>query len=140
VPFRRKRDDQTTPQQSVNIRDVSGSAVTVGTGNYTLHGSTMDGAPPRTLDQAISALRTAIEAKGGELAPAALEQAERLDQAAKHEPPDAKALAAGREWFMNHLPALLPAVVEVAEHPSVDTALKAAGEVIRGGAGSGASG
>lgn len=135
MPFRRKRDDQTAPQPSVNIvRDVRESAVAVGTGNTVLHGSTMEGSPAQaaTLDQAIAALRAAIESKGGELKLAALEQAGRLDQAANSEPPDAKALAASREWFMKHLPALLPAVAEVAEHPSVETALKAAGQVIRG--------
>ncbi|MEY9931233.1 hypothetical protein ABH926_005882 [Catenulispora sp. GP43] len=143
MPFRRKRDNQAAPQPSVSVvRDVTGSAVAIGTGNTVLHSSTMKGSPAQsaTLDQAIAALRVAIESKGGELKPAALEQAGRMDQAANSAPPDAKALAASREWFMNHLPALLPAVAEVAEHPSVETALKAAGQVIRGGTGSEAAG
>ena len=43
--------------------------------------------------------------------------------------PDVTAIVRVRDWFGRHLPLILPAVLEVLTHPTIDTAIKAAGQV-----------
>jgi len=84
------------------------------------------------LDEAIAAVHRLVETQAGSLLPSAMSQVVALDRAAKADPPDATVIAEVRDWFTRNLPLILPAVLEVAAHPTVDTALKAAAQVAQG--------
>jgi hypothetical protein len=128
VPLKRKRDQQEPViPQSVSISGVHGGAVSVGSYNYTVQGSRSEaGAAALQLDEAIAAVRRLVEAQAGSLAEPALGQVAALEQAARADPPDSSMIDTVCGWFMRNLPAILPAVLEVTAHPSVDTAIKAA--------------
>lgn len=126
MPWIRKRDQQQTPQQPVSISDINNSAVAVGSANYVVQGSSVQAAP---LDDALRALRALVQEKAGSQAPDALSQVDVLEVAAKADPPDLPAIARVRGWFTRNLPALLPGVLEVIAHPTLDGAAKAAAEI-----------
>jgi hypothetical protein len=130
VPWRRKRDQQSPAiPQSVSISDIHSSAVAVGSYNYTVQGSSVEaGAAAAQLDDAIAAVRRLVEDQAGSLAAPALGQVAVLDQAARADPPDSTMIDAVCGWFTRNLPAILPAVLEVAAHPTVDTAIRAAAQ------------
>jgi hypothetical protein len=134
VPWRRKRDQQAPAlPQSVSISGIHSSAVAVGSNNYTVQGSSVPAGPTAVqLDEAIAAVRCLIETQAGSLMPAAMSQVAALDWAAKADPPETTVLAEVRDWFTRNLPLILPAVLEVAAHPTVDTAIKAAAQVAQG--------
>jgi hypothetical protein len=127
MPWTRKRG-QRTPDK-VNISGVHNSAVAVGTGNYTVQGSTV---APGPLDETLKKLRAQIEADAGDQVNAALEQAGLLERAAKANPPDLGAIARVRGWFQHNLPTIAPAVAGVFAHPTVADAIKAAAEIAAG--------
>lgn len=84
------------------------------------------------LDEAIAAVRCLVETQAGSLMPSAMRRVAALDRATKADPPDTTVIAEVRDWFTHNLPLILPAVLEVAAHPTVDTALKAAAQVAQG--------
>lgn len=127
MPWTRKRD-QRMPE-NVSISGLNNSAVAVGSGNYTVQGSSV---APGPLDKALGVLRAEIEACAGDQAGAALEQAGLLERAAKANPPDLTAIARARGWFQHNLPVIVPAVAGVLAHPTVDAAIKAAAEIAAG--------
>jgi enamine deaminase RidA (YjgF/YER057c/UK114 family) len=131
MPWKRKQAQQSPPlPQSVSISGIHSSAVSVGTGNYTVQGSSVESGPAAAqLDEALAALRHRIQAQGGNLTQSALGQAAELDQAAKADPPDATVIARVRDWFERHLPSVLPAVLAVVAHPTIDAAIMAAGQI-----------
>jgi hypothetical protein len=137
VPWRRKRDQQPPAlPQSVSISGIRNSAVAVGSGNYTVQGSSVEAAPAmQGPDDAIAAVRRLVEIQAGNLAEPALSQVAELDQAVKADPPDTTVIAEVREWFTRNLPSILPAVLEVAAHPTVDTAIRAAAQIAQAQAG-----
>lgn len=126
MPWFRKRDQRQTPPQPVSISGISNSAVAVGSGNYAVQGSSVQGV---SLDEALRALRALIQEQAGGDAPDALSQVDVLEVAAKASPPDLSAIDRVRGWFTRNLPALLPGVLEVIAHPTLDTAAKAAAEI-----------
>jgi hypothetical protein len=87
------------------------------------------GAAAAQLDQALATVRYLIEAQAAGQAQSALSQVDLLDRAVKNDPPDVTAIVRVRDWFGRHLPLILPAVLEVLAHPTIDTAIKAAGQV-----------
>ena len=127
MPWTRKRGVRTP--DSVNISGVNNSAVSVGTGNYTVQGSTV---APGSLDDSLKALRAQIQAEAGDHVQAALEQASILERAAKANPPDLTAIARVRGWFRHNLPVIAPALTGVLAHPTIDAAVKAAAEIAAG--------
>jgi hypothetical protein len=127
MPWTRKRG-QRTPDK-VNISGVHNSAVAVGSGNYTVQGSSVVSAP---LDESLSFLRAQIEAHAGNQRKEALEQAGILERAAKSDPPDLTAIVRVRNWFQSNLPVIAQAMAGVLAHPAIDTAIKAAAEIAAG--------
>jgi hypothetical protein len=134
VPWKRKRDQQApAPPQSVIISGIRSSAVAVGSNNCAVQGSSVPTGPiMMQLDEAIAAVRCLVETRAGSLMPSAMSQVSALDRAAKADPPDITVIAEVRDWFTRNLPLILPAVLEVAAHPTVDTAIKAAAQVAQG--------
>jgi hypothetical protein len=132
---RRKPRDPALPS-SLNISGVSGGSmvVGVGSGNTFVQGSTLSGDAAQ-LERALTALRDQVEAKAGPLKGPALEQVAALGQAAKSDPPDVGGVKRAREWFMDNLPSIVPALAEVLVNPSVDSAVKAAAHIAEGSAG-----
>ena len=132
MPWKRRRDQPPPPPlpQSVSISGIRNSQVAVGVGNHTVQGSYMEsGAAAAQLDQALATVRYLIEAQAAGQAQSALSQVDLLDRAVKNDPPDVTAIVRVRDWFGRHLPLILPAVLEVLAHPTIDTAIKAAGQV-----------
>jgi hypothetical protein len=127
MPWTRKRGPRTP--DSVNISGVNNSAVSVGTGNYTVQGSTV---APEPLEESLQALRAQIQAEAGDQVQAALEQASVFERAAKANPPDLSAIARVRGWFQHNLPVIVPALTGVLAHPTIDAAVKAAAEIAAG--------
>lgn len=134
MPWRYNRDQHgPASPQSVSISNIRSSAVAVGSRNYTVQGSSIPaGRTAVQLDEAIAALSRLVETQAGSLTPSAMSQVTELDRAAKAVPPDTTVIAEVREWFTRNLPLILPAVLEVAAHPTVDTAIKAAAQVAQG--------
>jgi hypothetical protein len=134
VPWLHKRDRQVpAPPQYVTFSGITGSALAVGSNNYTVHGSSVPARPAAAqLDEALAAVRFLAETQAGSLMPLAVSQVAALGQAVKADPPDSKVIAGVRDWFARNLPVLLPAVLEVAAHPTVDTVIKAAAQVAQG--------
>jgi hypothetical protein len=134
VPWIRKRDQQAPAlPQSVSINSIHSSAVAVGSNNCTVQGSSVPAGPTAVqLDEAIAAVRCLVENQAGSLMSSAISQVAALDRAAKADPPDTTVIAEVRGWFTRNLPLILPAVLEVAAHPTVDTAIKAAAQVAQG--------
>ena len=130
VPWKRKRDQLPPLPQSVSISGIRNSQVAVGTGNYTVQGSYIEsGAAAAQLEQSLATVRCLVQAQAGSQAQPALSQIDMLDRAVKDDPPDVTAIVRVRDWFGRHLPLILPAVLEVLTHPTIDTAIKAAGQV-----------
>jgi hypothetical protein len=132
VPWKRKRDQPSPPPfpQSVSISGIRNSQVAVGTGNYTVQGSYIEsGAAAAQLDQALATVRYLVQVQAGGQAQSALSQIDVLDRAVKDDPPDVTAIVRVRDWFGRHLPLIVPAVLEILAHPTIDTAIKAAGQV-----------
>jgi hypothetical protein len=130
VPWKRKKDQLPPAPQSVRISGIRNSAIAVGTGNYTVQGSAVESGPAEAqLDEALAAVRYLVQERAGDQAQLALGQVAALDRAAKADPPDVTTIVRVREWFGRHLPFIVPAVLEVLAHPSIDTAIKAAGQI-----------
>jgi hypothetical protein len=130
VPWKRKRDQPPPLPQSVSISGIRNSQVAVGTGNYTVQGSYIEsGAAAAQLEQSLATVRCLVQAQAGSQAQPAVSQIDMLDRAVKDDPPDVTAIVRVRDWFGRHLPLVLPAVLEVLAHPTIDTAIKAAGQV-----------
>jgi hypothetical protein len=134
VTWRHKRDQQAPAlPQSVSISGIHSSAIAVGSNNYTVQGSSVPaGLTVVQLDEAIAVVRCQVETQAGSLMPSAMSQVAALDRAAKADPPDTTVIAEVRDWFRRNLPLILPAVLEVAAHPTVDTAIKAAAQFAQG--------
>jgi hypothetical protein len=134
VPWIRKRDQQAPAlPQSVSISGIYSSAVAVGSNNYSVQGSSVPAGPTAVqLDEAIAAIRCLVETQAGRLMSSAMSQVAALDRAVKADPPDTTVIAEVRGWFTRNLPLVLPAVLEIAAHPTVDTAIKAAAQVAQG--------
>lgn len=128
MPWIRKRNQQQTPPQPVRISGVRNSAVAVGSGNYAVQGSSVQGTSP---DEALRALRALIQEQAGGEAPDALSQVDVLEVAVKASPQDVSTIDRVGAWFVRHLPDLVPAVLEVVARPTLDTAAKAAAEIAR---------
>lgn len=132
MPWRRRRDQPPPLPQSVRISGNRDGQVVVGTGNYTVRGSAIQSGPASAqLDEALATVRYLVEARGGEQAQPALSQLDVLGRAVKAEPPDVTAIVRVRNWFRDHLPAIAPAVAEVIAHPTIDTAIRAAGQIVQ---------
>ena len=114
----------------MSISGIHNSAVAVGTGNYSVQGSAVEAGPlAAQLDEALKALRAAVEAQAGGMTHDALDQVAALEAAAKSEPPDLSAIARVRGWFGRNLPVLMPAILAVLAHPGVDSAVQAAAQI-----------
>jgi len=130
VPWKRKRDQLPPLPQSVSISGIRNSQVAVGTGNYTVQGSYIEsGAAAAQLEQSLATVRCLVQAQAGSQAQPALSQIDMLDRAVKDDPPDVTAIVRVRDWFGRHLPLILPAVLDVLAHPTIDMAIQAAGQV-----------
>ncbi len=130
VPWKSKRDQPHPLPQSVSISGIRNSQVAVGAGNYTVQGSYIEsGTMAAQLDQALAIVRYLVQAQAGGPEQSALSQIDILDRAVKADPPDVTAIVRVRDWFGRHLPLILPSVLEVLAHPTIDTAIKAAGQV-----------
>jgi hypothetical protein len=65
VPWRRKREQSPALPQSVSISAIRNSAVAVGSGNYTVQGSSVEAGPAiQELGDAIAAVRRLAEIQG----------------------------------------------------------------------------
>ena len=85
--------------------------------------------PPFPQVTTASAAAVLVQAQAGSQAQPALSQIDMLDRAVKDDPPDVTAIVRVRDWFGRHLPLILPAVLDVLAHPTIDMAIQAAGQV-----------
>jgi hypothetical protein len=130
VPWRRRKE--TPLPQSVSIRGVHNSAIALGSGNYQIQGSTVEsGATAARLDEALTMLRSFVEAQAGPQRESALGQVDQFEHALRSEPPDVTRLGKVRDWFMVHLPPIAPAIAEVVARPTADTVIRAVGQVVQ---------
>ncbi len=85
------------------------------------------------LKAAIAALRDAVvvQAEPGAQREQAMEQVDALGRAAETDPPNGHALVAARNWFRSNLPSVASALGPVLLHPTVETAIDAAVELMR---------
>lgn len=134
MPWRRRDRKLAEPAQptSVSISGVTNSAIATGSNNQQHVSSpvTTPAPEPAALDSAIAALRAVIEAQTGPNKNEALSHVNAIDAAAHTTPPDATRLAAAAAWIKAAIPAAAPAIARVIEHPSLDSAITAAAQVI----------
>ena len=132
MPWFRKQREPAPPPQPVNIRGNRNSQIAVGNSNSQLQGSSVEAGP---LDAALSSIRELVQAQAGSRTRDALDQVDQLEGAVTADPPDLTVIARVRGWFERNLPVIAPAVLEVAAHPGVDSAVKAAAQIVQAQAG-----
>jgi hypothetical protein len=120
------------------MRDVTGTVVNVGERNTGYVNSPVTTPPPAddALKDTIAALREAVlrHAEPGAQRDQAIEQVAAIGRAVEAEPPNGHALIAARDWLHANLPNAASALAPVLIQPTVENAINAAVQIIRGSA------
>ena len=135
MPWRRGRRSDDAPQPpSINLSNVRDSQVATGSNNQLIQRSqgSSTSADSAALEAAMAALRdlVIVHADPGPPRDQALAHVDALSQAAEADPPDGPAIINARNWLRTAVPSAAPALATVLLHPTIDTAITAAAQIV----------